>query len=99
LHNEDFTDIGTFKGTMTSLGCGLLLAGLCLLVAVGIVEVVARKAGFAKLADALRSWPYWLVGFLIVFLLLQLVLKLAGPGDSGKATECDTMDQPNENRR
>jgi predicted dehydrogenase len=93
LHNEDFTDIGTFKGTMTSLGCGLLLAGLCLLFVVGVVEVVARKAGFAKLADALWSWPYWLVGFLVVFLLLQLVLKLAAPGDSGKR-EADDQSTP-----
>ncbi|HEV2971976.1 MAG TPA: hypothetical protein VGY55_18530 [Pirellulales bacterium] len=84
LHNEEFTDIGTFKGTMTSLGCGLLLAGLCLLLAVGVVEAIARKAGFVKLADALRAWPYWLVGFLVVFLLLQLIMKLAAPGDSGK---------------
>jgi predicted dehydrogenase len=77
LHNEEFTDIGTFKGTMTSLGCGLLLAGLCAMLGVGIVELIARKQGAIKLADALRFWPYWLVGFLLVFLLIQLILKLA----------------------
>jgi predicted dehydrogenase len=83
LHNEEFTDIGTFKGTMTSLGCGLLLAGLCLVLGLGIVEAVARKLGFAGVADALRFWPYWLAGFLVAFLLLQLVLKLAAPSESG----------------
>jgi predicted dehydrogenase len=87
LHNEEFTDIGTFKGTMTSIGCGLLLVGLCAMLGVGIVELIARKQGAIKLADALRFWPYWLVGFLIVFLLLQLILKLAAPGDSGKPGE------------
>ncbi len=77
LHQEEFTDVGTFKGTMTSLGCGLLLAGLFAIFGVAITELVARKAGFIKLADALRFWPYWLVGFLGAFLLLQLVVKLS----------------------
>jgi hypothetical protein len=62
---------------MTSLGCGLLLVGLCAMLGVGIVELIARKQGAIKLADALRFWPYWLVGFLLVFLLIQLILKLA----------------------
>ena len=31
LHDEEHSEHGTFKGTMTSLGCGLLLASLLLL--------------------------------------------------------------------
>src|SRR5690606_36085043 len=31
LHFEDYSEENTFKGTMTSLGCGLLLAGLVLM--------------------------------------------------------------------
>jgi hypothetical protein len=87
LYNEEFTDIGTFKGTMTSLGCGLLLAGLCAMLGIGVIELVARKQGAIKLADALRFWPYWLVGFLLVFLLIQLILKLAtSERDSSKSS-------------
>ena len=85
LHNEEFTDIGTFKGTMTSLGCGLLLGGLGLMFGIGIVEIVARKLGLVKFADSLRLWPYWLVGFLVIFLLLQFILKLAASADPAKS--------------
>jgi myo-inositol 2-dehydrogenase/D-chiro-inositol 1-dehydrogenase len=79
LHNEEFTDVGTFKGVMTSLGCGLLVAGLFAMLAVGLIEFIARKQGAMILADALRFWPYCLAGFLVLFLLLQLVLKMASP--------------------
>ncbi len=87
LHNEEFTDIGTFKGTMTSVGCGLLLAGLIAVFSLGIIEAVARHLGFPAVADALRFWPYWLAGLLIVFLLMQLVLKLAAPSETAKRTD------------
>ena len=43
---------------------------------VGFIELIARKQGAIKLADALRFWPYCLAGILGLFLLLQLVLKL-----------------------
>ena len=94
LHNENFTDIGTFKGTMTSLGCGLLLTGLGVMFCIGIVEAVARKVGLKQVADALRFWPYWLVGFLVAFLLLQLVLKVAAPADSRPAGPEDEAKRP-----
>ncbi|HEY2148298.1 MAG TPA: hypothetical protein VGH32_10200 [Pirellulales bacterium] len=88
LHNEEFSDVGTFKGVMTSLGCGLLLAGLMAMLAVGLIEFIARKQGAIKLADALRFWPYCLAGILGLFLLLQLVLKLgAPPADSPRRTQ------------
>ncbi len=87
LHNEEFTDIGTFKGTMTSVGCGLLLAGLIAVFSLGIVEAVARHLGFPAVADALRFWPYWLAGLLVVFLFLQLVLKLAAPSEPAKRSD------------
>ena len=79
LHNEDFTDIGTFKGTMTSLGCAMLFGILFLLGGVAIVGAMLRQAGGNKWGDALKAWPYWLAGLLIVFLLGQFVLKLAAP--------------------
>ena len=87
LHKEDFSDIGTFKGTMTSVGCGLLLAGLIAVLGLGVVEAVARRLGFPGVADALRFWPYWLAGLLVVFLVLQLVLKLAAPAESDQRAQ------------
>ena len=50
LHREDFTDIGTFKGTMTSLGCGLLMVGLALTVFVAVAGGVAAQMGWNQLA-------------------------------------------------
>lgn len=71
LHYEDYTEAGTFKGTMTSLGCGLLWASSLVLV-LGVVA-----AGFRlPLAD---YWPYLLLLVLGGFLLLQL-LQFAFPG-------------------
>lgn len=81
LHKEEYTEVGTFKGMMTSLGCGILLAGLIAVFVLAVVETVARKAGAIQLADALRFWPYALAGLLGVFLLLQVVVKLATTGE------------------
>ncbi len=82
LHNEDFTDIGTFKGTMTSLGCGLLFGMLFLLGGLALVSSLLRKAGAVRLADALKPWPYWLAGVLVLFLAIQFLLKVAAPSRS-----------------
>ena len=60
---------------MTSVGCGLLLLGLCLLGAVAIAEQIG--------VPFLRGWPYLLVGGLGVFLLLQLLL-LVFRGDDAR---------------
>ncbi len=70
LYYEDYTEEGTFKGTMTSLGCGLLLFGLVLLGAVGIAEQMG--------VPHMRLWPYFLLVAMGLFLLLQF-LRLAFP--------------------
>ncbi len=67
LYYEDYTEAGTFKGTMASLGCGLLLLGLFLMGAVGIAEQIFGVA-------STRFWPYLLAGLLGGFLLLQFLL-------------------------
>jgi predicted dehydrogenase len=72
LHREEFTDVATFKGTMASVGCGLLMLGLTLAVAVAIIHALAAQAGWNRLAAALDNWPYILLVTLAVFLLLQL---------------------------
>jgi len=79
LHREDFSDVGTFKGFMTSLGCGLLIAALLLIFLALIVQKIAEKAGWVRLAAFLGFWPYLLLAIFAVFLLLQLVLKVTHP--------------------
>ena len=74
LHFEEYTEENTFKGTMTSLGCGVLLAGLVLMIA----AAVAGRLGF-RAAD---YWPYVLLGTLVAFLLMQL-LRFVMPSQDG----------------
>jgi myo-inositol 2-dehydrogenase/D-chiro-inositol 1-dehydrogenase len=69
LHYEDYTEEGTFKGTMTSVGCGLLLLGL-------ILMPIVALADHANLHALL--WPKLLLALLGLFLGLQL-LKLVFP--------------------
>jgi predicted dehydrogenase len=78
LHREDFTDIGTFKGTMTSLGCGLLVVGLTMTVLVAIAAGVAAQMGWNQLAAVLDKWPILLLAVCGAFLLLQIFGVLAG---------------------
>lgn len=66
LHFEEYTEQGAFKGTMASLGCGLLVLGTLLLGAVAIGE----QAG----VPYTRYWPYFLLAALAFFLLLQMLM-------------------------
>lgn len=76
LHREDFTDIGTFKGTMASVGCGLLMGGLGLVVLAAIAESIAVNAGWQDLAAIFGKWPDLMLIVLTVFLLTQLLLQV-----------------------
>ncbi|MEX2114499.1 MAG: hypothetical protein WD845_14995, partial [Pirellulales bacterium] len=66
LYYEDYTEQGTFKGLMTSIGCGLLIFGLMVM-------------GFVAIGDHLglpvkKAWAYVLAGGMGIFLLLQLLM-------------------------
>jgi len=74
LHDEEHTEHGTFKGTMTSLGCGLLLASLVLLVCAAALAKITGNAFFGYA-------PYFILAVLGVFLILQS-LKLVFPDDA-----------------
>jgi hypothetical protein len=65
LHYEDYTEEGTFKGTMTSLGCGLLWIS-------GMVLIAGAIAASFRLPLA-NYWPHLLLLALGIFLLLQLL--------------------------
>ena len=76
LHNEDYTEQATFKGTMTSLGCGVLMAALVMLP----VAAVAAKLG----CPWARYWAWILLAMLVLFLAMQGLGLLFGQRESGK---------------
>ena len=78
LHQEEFSELGTFRGTMASLGCGLVLAALIVVVLATLVGGIAREAGWAWGERLAGGWPYLVLAVLGFFLVLQLVPILAG---------------------
>ena len=73
LHQEEFSELGTFRGTMASLGCGIITAGLFLLFVATLVGGVARAAGWSFGERLAAIWPYAILTTLILFLALQLL--------------------------
>ena len=69
LHFEQFSEQSTFKGLMTSLGCGLLIAALCLILVAGLI-------GDAFHLPWAGGWHFLLLGVLVVFLLMQLIPRI-----------------------
>ena len=63
LYYEDYSEQATFKGTMTSLGCGLLVAALAVLP----VAAIAARLG----VPLARYWAWILLAVFTLFLLLQ----------------------------
>jgi predicted dehydrogenase len=66
LYYEDYTEEGTFKGTMATIGCGLLILGLCVMGLVAIGDHLGLPYA--------RYWPYLLLAGLGLFLLLQMLM-------------------------
>ena len=73
LHQEEFSELGTFRGTMASLGCGIIMAGLFIVFVATLVGGVARAAGW-DFGERLASiWPYAILTTLLLFLVLQFL--------------------------
>ena len=82
LHQEEFSEMGTFKGTMASLGCGLVLVGLLILVVATVIGGIAHEAGWALGEQLMSVWPYVVLAALTGFLALQLLpLLVQSPAD------------------
>ena len=80
LHQEEFSEIGTFKGTMASLGCGIVLAALFVLILAALVGGIAKEAGWAFGERIAGAWPGFVLAALVLFLVLQVLpLLVAGP--------------------
>lgn len=73
LHQEEFSELGTFKGTMASLGCALVLAALMTLLVATLVAGLARESGWEFGERVAAAWPFLVLGTLAIFLLLQLL--------------------------
>ena len=73
LHQEEFSELGTFRGTMASLGCGIIMVGLFIVFVATLVGGVARAAGW-DFGERLASiWPYAILTTLLLFLVLQFL--------------------------
>jgi predicted dehydrogenase len=78
LHQEEFSELGTFRGTMASLGCGLVLAALLVLVLATLVGGIAREAGWEWGERLAGLWPQVVLAVLGLFLALQVLPLLVG---------------------
>jgi len=93
LHREEYTDLGTFRGTMASLGCGLIMLALVVVIVATLVAGVARELGWTALGGLADAWPLIVLVVLGLFLALQTIpLLLRGrdesspPGGGGPKT-------------
>ena len=75
VHHQKLTEDLAFRGTMSALGCALLMTVLLGLVVVGIFGDIFG-------VPLKRVWPLLLLAALGLFLLFQLLPKLFPPRDS-----------------
>ncbi|MFM7293161.1 MAG: hypothetical protein ACKO6B_18300, partial [Planctomycetia bacterium] len=69
--------------TMASLGCGLVLAALFVLVLATLVGGIAREAGWEWGERIAGIWPQVVLAVLGLFLALQILPLLVGGGQPG----------------
>ncbi|MDG2208126.1 MAG: hypothetical protein P8K78_09510 [Pirellulales bacterium] len=62
-----------FKGTMASLGCGLLLGGLFLMIISAFILSFSDAAGLGKFTQWISKLPWVLAGLMLLFLMIQLL--------------------------
>lgn len=80
LHQEEFSELGTFRGTMASAGCGLILLALGLLVIATLVGGIAHEFGWDQGGRIAGTWPVVVLVALGGFLVLQLLPLLVTAG-------------------
>lgn len=78
LHQEEFSELGTFRGTMASLGCGLVLLGLLVLLVATLVGGIASEFEWELGKSITGAWPAVVLAVLSAFLALQLLPLLIG---------------------
>ena len=86
LHQEEFSEIGTFKGTMASLGCAIVLGVLLVLFMATLLGGIAKEAGWQLGEQIAGIWPLAVLAVLGVFLCLQVLPFLIRSDSSSEAT-------------
>lgn len=83
LHQEEFTELGTFKGTMASLGCGIVLVALVVAVLATLLGGIARETGWELGERIAGTWPVIVLVAMGLFLLLQFLPAIVAPAADG----------------
>lgn len=95
LHQEEFTEIGTFKGTMASLGCGIVLLALVVIVGATLLGGIAKQTGWEFGERLAGLWPMVVLVAMGLFLLLQFLPALIAPAASpGASPNRGALDKP-----
>ncbi|MCI0334851.1 MAG: hypothetical protein L0228_16680 [Planctomycetes bacterium] len=79
VHQQQLTEKLAFRGTMSAIGCGLLLVGFAVFVVVSLFGTAEGK----DRPQLILSWPFFLLAVLALFLLLQfapLLITRKKPG-------------------
>lgn len=97
IHQEEFSEISTFKGTMASLGCGIVLAALFILLVASLVGGVARETGWGAGERIAGAWPVVVLTALVAFLALQ-VLPVVIAGSDGSSASTGRAGDPDRDR-
>ncbi|MFM9057841.1 MAG: hypothetical protein ACKOSQ_01735 [Planctomycetaceae bacterium] len=79
LHREEFSELATFRGTMASLGCGIVFLALVLVVLATLVAGVSRELDWNAGKAVAGAWPAIVLAALLMFLALQFLPLLLGP--------------------
>ncbi len=79
LKVDETNEASNFKGTMASLGCGLLMFGMFVLFMVGMANSVKELVQWP--AQLVAEWPKLLLGLLGLFLAMQFLLGIVRPGN------------------
>jgi hypothetical protein len=75
---------------MASLGCGIVLAGLVVLVLATLVGGMAHEFGWKFGENVAAAWPVLVLVVLGIFLAMQLLPLLIGAaGDGGDRPDAD----------
>ncbi len=77
LYEQEYSSAATFKGIMSGVGCGLLLLALAGMFIGAVAANMLKHAGLIRAAQIVGTLPYIFLMMFVVFLALQLLLRVA----------------------